>query len=162
MFSPLRIATLLIVLAQTAAAQVGVGFGGTAHDGSQPVEVTADALTVNRETGSAVFSGNVLIIQGDLHMAAGQVEVIYLESDGGTDIERVVATGGVLVTRGDDAAEGSEAEYSVAQASLTLSGDVMVTQGPTAIAGDEMTIDLETGAGTVTGRVRTVLQGDDQ
>lgn len=137
---------------------VGIGFGGVAHDGAQPVEVTADSLSVDQETGRATFSGNVLIIQGDLRLAAGAVEVVYAETDGGTDIDRVLATGGVLVTRGDDAAEGQEAEYTLSDASLTLSGGVLVTQGPTAISGDEMVIDLETGSGSVTGNVRTTLQ----
>ena len=150
---------LLYFTLQSAVAQVGIGFGGVAHDGSQPVEVTADQLTVDRASGNAVFSGNVLIVQGDLRMAAGMVEVFYATADGATDIERVLATGGVLVTRGEDAAEGSEAEYFVQDASLTLSGDVLVTQGPTAIAGDRMQIDLNTGSGTVSGRVRTTLQG---
>ena len=150
----------LVVLTQVAFAQgVGIGFGGVAHDGAQPVEVTADALSVDRETGRAVFSGNVLIIQGDLRLAAGEVEVVYAETDEGTDIDRVLASGGVLVTRGEDAAEGQEAEYLVQDASLTLNGNVLVTQGPTAIAGDRMVVDLQTGSGTVTGRVRTTLQG---
>lgn len=163
----IRIAPSLLLavglMVQTAAAQeVGIGFGGTAHDGSQPVEVTSDALSVDSETGRAVFSGNVLIVQGDMRLAAGEVEVIYAEIDGDTDIDRVLATGGVLVTRGDDAAEGQEAEYLVQDASLTLNGNVLVTQGPTAIAGDRMTIDLQTGSGTVSGRVRTTLPGQSQ
>ncbi|MEM1272582.1 MAG: LptA/OstA family protein [Pseudomonadota bacterium] len=155
----IRCLFVLLILPQIASAQVGIGFGGVAHDGSQPVEVTADALTVNRESGNAVFSGNVLIVQGDLRMAAGEVEVIYLETATGTDIDRVVATGGVLLTRGEDAAEGIEAEYSVADAIVTLTGNVLVTQGPTAIAGDQMVVDLNTGSGTVSGQVRTTLQG---
>ena len=158
---PIRLAvksTLALMLTlQMAAAQVGIGFGGVAHDSDQPVEVTADQLNVDRQNGNAVFTGNVLIIQGDLRLAAGMVEVIYGETDSGTEIERVVATEGVLVTRGEDAAEGQEAEYLVQDASLTLTGDVLVTQGPTAIAGDRMTIDLTTGSGTVSGRVRTTL-----
>ena len=163
---PIRIALktffALLFTVHVATAQVGIGFGGEAHDGGQPVEVAADALSVNRESGRAVFTGNVLITQGDLRMAAGEVEVIYVETETGTEIERVLATGGVLVTRGDDAAEGQEAEYRVQDASLTLNGSVLVTQGPTAIAGDEMVIDLETGSGTVSGRVRTTLQGESR
>jgi lipopolysaccharide export system protein LptA len=42
-----------------------------------------------------------------------------------------------------------------------LSGDVLVTQGPTAIAGDRMVVNMRTGNGSVDGRVRTVLGGDD-
>lgn len=143
-----------------ALAQVAVGFGGVAHDSSQPVEVTADTLTVNETTGNAVFEGNVIVVQGDLRMAARRIEVIYTNTDGNREVDEVVATGGVLVTRGADAAEGDEARYAVQTALLTMLGDVLVTQGPTAIAGDRMVVDMATGIGNVDGRVRTVLNGD--
>lgn len=141
-------------------AQVAVGFGGVAHDASQPVEVTADSLTVNQSNGNAVFEGNVIVMQGDLRMTAGRIEIVYTTDTGARRVQDVIATGGVLVTRGEDAAEGAEARYAVQTALLTLSGDVLVTQGPTAIAGDRMLIDMTTGTGTVDGRVRTVLGGD--
>jgi lipopolysaccharide export system protein LptA len=143
-----------------ALAQVAVGFGGVAHDANQPVEVTADSLTVNQSNGNAVFEGNVIVMQGDLRMTAGRIEIVYTTDTGARRVQDVIATGGVLVTRGADAAEGAEARYAVQTALLTLSGDVLVTQGPTAIAGDRMLIDMTTGTGTVDGRVRTVLGGD--
>lgn len=140
-----------------AAAQVDIGFGGVAYDPSQPVEVTSDSLTIDQATGQAVFSGNVIVVQGDLRMAAGEVQVIYSEADGRQRVDEVVATGGVLVTRGADAAEGQRAQYDVASAQLVMTGDVLVTQGPTAVAGDRLVVNMRTGNGAVDGRVRTVL-----
>lgn len=154
----LRLAALALTLsAAPAIAQVGIGFGGVAHDSDQPVEVTSDSLSIDQSTGRAVFEGNVIIVQGDLRMAAGRVEVVYSETGDARSVEEVIATGGVLVTRGTDAAEGTEARYDITAALLTLTGDVLVTQGATAIAGDSMVIDMTTGNGTVDGRVRTVL-----
>lgn len=153
-----RSAVLAIALAGPAAAQVGIGFGGVEHDADQPVEVTADSLAIDQATGRAVFEGNVIILQGDLRMAAGRVEVVYSEADGARDVQEVIATGGVLVTRGSDAAEGTQARYDITAALLTMTGDVLVTQGPTAIAGDRMVVNMTTGNGTVDGRVRTVLE----
>ncbi|RMA42836.1 LptA/OstA family protein [Rhodophyticola porphyridii] len=145
--------------ALAAFAQVNIGFGDVAHDATQSIEVTADALTLNQETGNAVFTGNVIIVQGDLRIAAGEVTVFYNTEDGGAqDVSRVEATGGVLVTRGVDAAEGQSAAYEVASSLMTLSGGVLVTQGATAISGDRMVVNMATGDGTVEGRVRTVLQ----
>jgi lipopolysaccharide export system protein LptA len=151
---------LALVLSGPATAQVGIGFGGLAHDSSQPVEVTADSLSVDQVTGRVAFEGNVIIVQGDLRMAAGRVEMVYSGAAGTGGVEQVIASGGVLVTRGADAAEGAEAIYDVAAALLTMSGSVLVTQGPTAIAGDRMVVNMETGNGTVDGRVRTVLQSE--
>ena len=153
---------LAVCLAGPGLAQVDIGFGGVAHDGSQQVEVTADSLTIDQTNGNAVFQGNVVVVQGDLRMAAARIEVIYSTvTDGPRTVQEVLASGGVLVTRGEDAAEGAEARYAVETALLTMSGDVLVTQGPTASAGDRMVVDMQTGDGTVDGRVRTVL-GEDQ
>lgn len=156
--------TALLLACLTAlpvSAQTAIGFGGVSHDSSQPIEVTSDSLSVDQTTGNAVFSGNVVVTQGDLRMAAGEVSVIY--STGETQqVQDVLATGGVLLTRGLDAAEGAQAEYSVEEGRVFLSGDVLVTQGRTTIAGDRLNIDLNTGNGTVEGRVRTILQPTGQ
>ena len=117
----------------------------------------SDNLTIDQTNGRALFSGNVIIIQGDLRIAAEDVEVIYSDIDGQRGVDEVIATGGVLITRGEDAAEGEDAVYSVAAATLTMTGDVLVTQGTTTIAGDSMVVDMTTGDGIVEGRVRTVL-----
>jgi len=160
----LRLAAVALALglAVPAAAQVDIGFGGVAYDAQQPVEVTADSLTIDQSTGEAIFSGRVIVHQGDLRMAAGQVRVIYSETAGRQEVDQVVATGGVLVTRGADAAEGRQAQFDVATALLTMSGEVLVTQGPTAVAGDRMVVNMRTGSGSVEGRVRTVLDTGDE
>ena len=147
----------LVALIQPAAAQVAIGFGGVAHDSDQPVEAVSDTLTIDQTNGRALFSGNVIIIQGDLRIAAEDVEVIYSDLDGERSVDEVIATGGVLITRGEDAAEGEDAVYAVAAGILTMTGDVLVTQGTTTIAGDSMVVDMTTGDGVVEGRVRTVL-----
>lgn len=147
----------LVGLSQPAAAQIAIGFGGVAHDSNQPVEAISDTLTIDQTNGRALFSGNVIIIQGDLRIAAQDVEVIYTDQDGERSVDEVIATGGVLITRGEDAAEGTDAVYAVAAALLTMTGDVLVTQGTTTIAGDRMVVDMTTGDGIVEGRVRTVL-----
>ena len=147
----------LVALIQPAAAQVAIGFGGVAHDSDQPVEAVSDTLTIDQTNGRALFSGNVIIIQGDLRIAAEDVEVIYSDLDGERSVDEVIATGGVLITRGEDAAEGEDAVYAVAAGILTMTRDVLVTQGTTTIAGDSMVVDMTTGDGVVEGRVRTVL-----
>lgn len=152
---------LFLFFAPTAMAQVNIGFGGVSYDDSQPVEVTADSLTVDQGTGEAVFTGNVIVVQGNLRMAAGAVRIVYNADGTDQDVREVIATGGVLVTRGSDAAEGAQAQFDVASSLLTLTGNVLVTQGPTAIAGDRMVVNMRTGNGSVDGRVRTVLGGGD-
>lgn len=149
--------TLALCLPMQVMAQVEIGFGGVAYEPNQPVEVTANSLTVDQMTGEAVFDGNVLVVQGDLRMAAGRVRVLYSDETGRNEVREVVASGGVLVTRGTDAAEGGEARYNVETSLLTMRGNVLVTQGATAVAGDQLVVNMRTGNGSVDGRVRTVL-----
>jgi len=148
---------LTVVSGTAALAQVNIGFGAVTHDANEPIEVTSDSLAIDQTSGEAVFSGNVVVVQGSLRLSAGEVIVRYDEAGAGRSVEQVIASGGVLVARGEDAAEGAEAVYRVAESMLTLTGDVLVTQGPTAISGDRMVVNMATGDGTVDGRVRTVL-----
>lgn len=150
-------------LASEAAAQAeraDVSFG-LRQDTSMPVEVTSDALSVDQEEGDAVFTGNVLVVQGEMKLTAPRLRVEYSQGDDGR-IERVHATGGVTLVNAAEAAESEEAVYTVGSGSVLMTGDVLLTQGRTTLAGTRLTIDLETGEGQMQGPVRTVFQTDGQ
>ena len=133
-----------------------VGFGG-GHDRTAPVEVTADNLEVDQQTGRAELKGNVLIIQDILRLTADLVEIEYTETDGGRQIDRLIAEGDVLIVAGPDAAEGQKAIYQLGNAEIEMTGNVLLTQGENALAGERLIVNLVTGAGTVSGRVRTTF-----
>lgn len=133
-----------------------VAFGSTQQDSDLPVEVTADNLNVNQNDGTAVFTGNVLIGQGEMRLAAPRVLVVYLEDESG--IESLNATGGVTLVSGEDAAEASQADYNIQTGLIEMEGDVLLIQGVNALTGDKMFIDTKAGTARVTGRVKTVLQ----
>ena len=64
---------LLVVPGISTAQGFEVAFGSLQQDTDQPVEVTADSLSLNQNDGTAVFKGNVLIIQGAMRMTAPEV-----------------------------------------------------------------------------------------
>jgi lipopolysaccharide export system protein LptA len=149
-------AFLALVLATQAAAQgTNVSFGGLKADTSLPVEVTAENLSVNQGDGSAVFSGDVLVKQGEMRLQAGEIRVEY--GADGKGINRLFATGGVLIVNATDAAEASEAVYTIASGEVLMSGKVLMTQGATAIKGDRLTINLKSGTGRMEGGVTTTF-----
>jgi len=152
----LSIAFALITLTLPLAAQTNISLGGLSADPNAPLEITADALSVDQDSGSAVFSGNVIIGQGDLRIAAARVQVVYDDASG--DIRQLSATGGVTLVTASEAAEAQAAEYNLATGVLSLSGEVLLTQGPTALSADRMTVNLSTGTAQLDGRVRTVFQ----
>lgn len=132
-----------------------VEFGGIRQDPTQPVEISADSLRVNQTDGTAVFTGNVIAVQGDLRLVAGEVQVDYTE--GGDGIERLRASGGVTLVNATDAAEGREAVYTPASGQIVMTGDVLLTQGRNAISGQRLVIDLRSGTGVMEGRVQTIF-----
>lgn len=135
----------------------GIQFGGIRADTTLPVEVTADRLEVNQKDGSAVFSGNVVVGQGEMRLSAAEVRVEYA-TDGPSRIERLHATGGVTLVSGADAAEAAEALYTIETGEVVLTGSVLLTQGGNALSGEKLTVNLKTGSGVIEGRVRTILQ----
>ena len=153
----IRVLAFLILLSPAAAAAQGAGIslGSSSFDSGAPVDVTSDSLSLNQETGQAVFDGNVLVVQGEIRMSAARIVVDYGD-DGVTNLN---ATGGVTFVTPTEAAEAQEASYAVADGDVVLTGDVLLTQGANTVAGDRLVIDLESGTGRMEGRVRTVLGG---
>ena len=97
-------ATLTAAYAQGAS----VAFGTIRQDTALPVEVTSDDLKVDQATGTAVFTGNVVIGQGEMRLSAARVLVVYRAEQNG--IARLEATGGVTLVSGPDAAEAERAD----------------------------------------------------
>lgn len=153
----LRLLVALIFLATPALAQQGVGFGRGSFDSNAPVEVEADEFEIDQGSGRAVLTGSVLVVQGELRLSANRLEVEYAPGNL-RQIERLNATGDVLIVAGQDAAEGQTAIYELGTSEILLTGDVLVTQGGSTLAGDRLAVNLTTGSGTVSGRVRTTLQ----
>lgn len=137
-----------------------IGFGGSDFDDTAPVEIRAGRLALDQAKGTALFSGDVLVRQGTLRLAAGSIEVSYAQdaNGGAGKVRRIVARGGVTLVRGPDAAEAETALYDVVAATVRMEGGVLITQGPTAIEGDALSLDLGSGAARIEGRVRSVIQ----
>lgn len=152
----LMVLAAVCLLAAPAFAQTNINLGGIRADSSAPVEVAADNLSVDQDSGTAVFSGNVVIGQGDLRLSAGSVHVVYSDATG--DIAQLLASDGVTFVTSTEAAEAQNADYNLTTGVLTLSGDVLLTQGASALSAQTMTINVNSGAAQMSGRVRTVFQ----
>jgi lipopolysaccharide export system protein LptA len=141
------------------AQQVKLPFGGMTHDTKQAVEIVADSFTISQNRGSAEFVGNVVVGQGDLRLSAGKIEVEYAVEDGLATgrIGQMVASEGVTVVSGTEAAEAQRATYSIDQGKILLEGNVLLTQGENALSGQKIVIDLRDGSAQVLGRVKTIF-----
>jgi len=145
-----------LLIATSAYGQTNINLGGIRADSTAPVEVAADSLSVDQDSGTAVFTGNVVIGQGDLRLSAGTVRVVYTEKTG--NIAQLIASDGVTFVTTTEAAEAQDADYNLITGILTLTGDVLLTQGTSALSSDEMTINVNSGSAQMSGRVRTIFQ----
>ncbi len=158
-----KVMALCVMLPLPVLAQgMQTAFGASDQNTDAPIEVVADSLEVNDTANTAVFVGNVEIVQDKMRMIAPRVEVTYREDDAATPevedgIAKVLATGGVTMTSGEDAAEGETAEYNVESDYVILSGSVLLTQGRNVLSGNEARINLSDNTAQMTGRVRTII-----
>lgn len=143
------------------AQETQVAFGDAPQDTEAPVEITSETLDVDQEAGTALFTVDVVVVQGEMTMTAPRVLVIYNEAQ--SAIDRVEATGGVTLVSGLDEAEAERADYTIVDGTIVMTGDVLLNQGLSSASSERMVVKLNEGTATMTGRVRTILQtGGDQ
>jgi lipopolysaccharide export system protein LptA len=147
---------LSLALAAAPALAQNTGFGN-AQDTKLPVEVTSEQLSVDQKTGVATFTGKVVIVQGQMRLAADRVTVTYAQGDK-RRISAMHAEGNVTMVSGEDAAESRAADYDVESGNVVLTGDVLMTQTGNVVAGEKVVVNLATGTAQASGRVRSVLQ----
>lgn len=122
------------------------------HDPDAPVEISADELTVSRDNRSAVFAGNVDVVQGQLVMRAAKLNVFYRENAGGRPaVELIEAEGNVVVSSPSETARGKLARFEVDQELITLTGDVVLTRGQNVLKGNTLVLNLRSGESTLQG-----------
>ena len=156
MMKTFALAALLLGPGVVLAQQATIAFGGLQQDTSLPVEIKSETFSVNNADGSAVFSGNVLVGQGEMRLSAAEVRVEYATDS--RAIERLHATGGVTLASKADAAEAREAVYTIDSGTVVMTGDVLLTQGQAAITGQKLSINLKNGTGVMEGGVSTTFQ----
>ena len=156
----LRVFLVLALLPVTAAAQgLQVAFAGLDNTADQPVEIAADSMSINQDDGIATLTGNVVVGQGDMRMAAQRILIIYTQ-DGG--VSRFEAAGGVTVVTPEEEVEAASATYNLDEDTMLLSGDVLLSQGQSAVSAERMRVNMDDGTALLEGRVRTVLQPNSE
>lgn len=150
---PLR--TALVGFAVAAVALIGwqqlAAQGIAGHDSNAPVNYAADRIELQDRQSRVVLSGNVDITQGDLRLRAARTTVAYTNA-GSLKIQRIDATGGVLVTRGNESARGNAGVYDFNRRIITLAGNVALDRGTDTLRGGRLVMDLNTGLSSVDGR----------
>ena len=121
------------------------------HNSNAPVSFAADRIELQDWQNRVVLSGNVDITQAGLRVRSARTLVNYSDA-GRLAIQRLTATGGVQVTRADEAASGDVAVYDFNRRIITMAGNVRLRRGSDTLNGGRLVIDLRTGVSSVDGR----------
>ena len=141
------------------AQEASSGFGNLSESSGKPIEAFSDEMVVNNEASEAELRGNVEIIQGELHLSADFVRITY--NDTQSDIEILYARDNVVVISGDDKATSDEADYNIERGTVIMTGNAYIYQAGNTARAQRAEIDVDTGASALSGRVRTVLQSNE-
>ena len=121
----------LVPVLLLAALAIGPALGQTSalkgHNSDAPVDVAADRIEVQDRADRAIFSGNVVVRQGDLTLTAARLTVAYSRG-GGVELRRIDATGGVTVRSPAETARGDVGIYDLERRIITLIGGVSLVQ----------------------------------
>jgi LPS export ABC transporter protein LptC/lipopolysaccharide transport protein LptA len=140
-----------------AAAPVTPAFG---RDSRQPVDVTSEKLYVNDTSKTALFTGNVVAVQGDATLRSPELHVAYegkaaadmvtagpqQQGEEGSRLSRLVAKNGAVVTIGiDRRVAGDEADFDAKADTALFTGNVLVNQLRNVLQGKRLFVDRKTG-----------------
>jgi lipopolysaccharide export system protein LptA len=134
-------ACLLLLGAVGAKAEVTTGLGLSKHDADAPIQVSSDRFDADLNSKTGIYSGNVVVVQGDFKLRADKVRVNTTQ--GKTD--KIFAFGNVVLTAPNGNAQGDNGVYDVGPRLVTLSGKVILNKEKNVMRGSTLTVNLVTG-----------------
>src|SRR6201996_189223 len=169
------VATLLYSSDAVAAAEKASGpndsaaiFPGTSS--KEPISIDADKLVYYDKEHKAVYSGNVVVIQGDTKMTCSAMSV-FLDhapttgaappskeaapqsgqagSPADAGVKHLDAAGPVTVVSKTQVATGDSGSYDKVEGKVRLIGHVTLSDGQNVTKGDKLTYDLKSGLAVV-------------
>ena len=114
-----------------------------------PVEITSDQLEVRQKENIAIFTGNVVAIQGDMNLKSDRMTVYYRNSgetaEGKESVSRIDVDGHVFITNPSETASGDKGIYDVDKNEIRLLGNVTLTRGESVVRGNALIYDMDSG-----------------
>ena len=142
----------------------------------EPISIEADKLNYYDKDQKAVYTGNVVAIQGDSRLTCTVMTIFLAKADaptagvskpaapapaanapqsaGGSQVKHMDAVGPVTVVSKTQVATGDKGAYDKEQNKIWLTGNVTLSdEGGNVTKGDKLTYDLTTGEAVVEGNV---------
>ncbi len=176
------LALALLVPAATSAAwaqsskERAVGFGNFGSS-KEPIKIDANKLEVFDREGRAVFSGDVVAVQGESTMKCTAMTVFYEQQNreggaaqpaaapsqapGESAIRKIDCKGPVTIVSKTQVATGDNATFDRGANKILLNGNAALSDGPNVTRGERVVYDINTGVASIDtkpgGRVRALF-----
>ena len=130
----------------------------------EPISIDADKLVYYDKEHKAVYSGSVVVIQGDTKMTCSVMTVFLDRSpspasnapaepqqgpSANSGVKRLEAIGPVTVISKTQVATSDNASYDKGENKVLMIGHVTLSDGENVTKGDKLTYDLKTGQATI-------------
>lgn len=144
--------------------------GSNSHE---PINIAADKLDYFDKEQKAIYSGNVVVVQGETRLNATILTVLFDKKTGtaknsgqsssGSQLRRMEGKGPITIVNRDQVGIGDALVYDKIENKFYLRGNVSLSQGENITRGDTLVYDLTSGQAVVSsaGRVRSrIVPGD--
>lgn len=151
---------VLLLAAGAASAQAPAG----KHDSNAPLDWVANSIEVQDRAHRATLVGAVRVTQQEMTLTADRVTANYTGSladsgpaapgtaaRGGPQVQRLDATGNVVVNRPGEIARGDYGIYDLDRKLITMLGHVTLDRNGSVVRGGRLVIDQNTNRATVDG-----------
>lgn len=115
-------------------------------NGRQPIAVNADSFFADLNGDTGTYTGNVIVVQGNVKLHADEVKVL---APGGK-ASRMEAEGHVVVDSPSGQAVADSGVYDVPQQILRLTGHVVLTKEQNVMRGTALEYSMTTGLAKMT------------
>jgi len=138
----MRYSVLALAAAVFASPAFGANdFGLSKRDANAPIQVSADRFDADFNAKSGIYSGNVIVVQGDFHLRSDKMRVNVVAGKP----DKIFAYGNVVFSAPNGNAQGDNGVYDVAPRLITLTGRVILNKEKNVMRGTMLTVNLATG-----------------
>jgi len=140
-----------------------------------PIHIEANRMTSTERTSSVVFIGEVDAKQGDVRIRADEMTVYYTETDKdkkaeekkaeektSQQVEKLVCTGNVEITRGEWLGTSKNMTYLSKERQVILTGNAKAWQNQNMVSGETIIYYLDEGRSEVMGGSPAATVGDTE
>ena len=150
--------------------------GNLGSNNKEPIKIDADRLDVFDKEQRAVFTGNVVAVQGESTINCAELTVLYEQQrtpgraapaampaagQGDGAIRRIDCKGPVTIVSRTQTATGDNAVFDRSANRILLTGNAALSDGPNVTTGERIVYDLNSGVANVEtkpgGRVRALF-----